>query len=115
MPKTALTFFIGTAALIAVPVVTSGWYSKEAILHAAHAHGGALFFVGAFTAFLTAFYMTRLCVVAFLGSPRDHGAEHAHEVPMIMLGSPAHPGRAFAHRRLQLFRRPVPHAAAGGP
>jgi NADH-quinone oxidoreductase subunit L len=85
MPKTAITFFIGTAALIAVPVVTSGWYSKEAILHAAHAHGGALFLVGAFTAFLTAFYMTRLCVVAFLGSPRDHGAEHAHEVPMIML------------------------------
>ena len=44
MPRTALTFFIGTAALIAVPVVTSGWYSKEAILHAAHAHGGALVF-----------------------------------------------------------------------
>ena len=85
MPKTALTFFIGTAALIAVPFVTSGWYSKETILHAAHAHGGALFYIGAFTAFLTAFYMTRLCVVAFLGAPRDHGAEHAHEVPMIML------------------------------
>jgi len=85
MPRTSMTFFIGTAALIAVPFVTSGWYSKEAILHAAHAHGGALFFIGAATAFLTAFYMTRLCVVAFLGQPRAHGAEHAHEVPKIML------------------------------
>jgi len=85
MPKTAVTFFIGTAALIAVPFVTSGWYSKETILHAAHAHGGLLFYVGAGTAFLTAFYMTRLCVVAFLGQPRAHGAEHAHEVPRIML------------------------------
>lgn len=85
MPKTALTFFIGTAALIAVPVVTSGWYSKEAILYAAHDHHGALFVIGSLTAFLTAFYMTRLCVVAFLGSPRDHGADHAHEVPLIML------------------------------
>jgi len=85
MPKTAVTFFIGTAALIAVPFVTSGWYSKETILHAAHAHGGLLFYIGAGTAFLTAFYMTRLCVVAFLGRPRAHGAEHAHEVPMIML------------------------------
>jgi len=85
MPKTAITFFIGTAALIAVPWVTSGWYSKEEILYAAHAHGGGLFLMGAGTAFLTAFYMTRLCVVAFLGQPRDHGAEHAHEVPMVML------------------------------
>ena len=85
MPKTALTFFIGTAALIAVPFVTSGWFSKEAILHAAHAHGGAFFWIGVFTAFFTSFYMTRLCVVAFLGKPRDHGADHAHEVPMVML------------------------------
>jgi NADH-quinone oxidoreductase subunit L len=85
LPRTTLTFLIGTAALIAVPFVTSGWYSKETILHAAHAHGGLLFYIGAGTAFLTAFYMTRLCVVAFLGTPRDHGAEHAHEVPKIML------------------------------
>ena len=37
--------------------------------------------IGAFTAFLTAFYMTRLVIVAFLGKPRAHGADHAHEVP----------------------------------
>ena len=85
MPKTALTFFIGTAALIAVPFVTSGWYSKETILAAAFEHSPALFGIAAFTAFLTAFYMTRLCLVVFLGTPREHGAEHAHEAPMTML------------------------------
>ncbi len=29
--------------------------------------------------------MTRLFVVAFLGKPRDHGADHAHEVGPLML------------------------------
>ena len=85
MRLSALTFAIGTAALVAVPFVTSGWYSKEAILHAAHEHCWGLFAIGAFTAFLTSFYMTRLFVVTFLGKPRDHGADHAHEVPAPML------------------------------
>jgi NADH-quinone oxidoreductase subunit L len=85
MPKTATTFLIGTAALIAVPFVTSGWYSKESILDAAFEHRPALFAIGAFTAFLTSFYMTRLCLVAFFGAPRDHAAGHAHEAPVLML------------------------------
>ncbi len=85
MPLTFLTFLIGTAALMAVPFVTSGFYSKEAILEAALHHNKLLFLIGAFTAFLTAFYMTRLVIVTFFGKPRDHGADHAHEVPLIML------------------------------
>jgi NADH-quinone oxidoreductase subunit L len=85
MPLTFLTFLIGTAALMAVPFVTSGFYSKEAILEAALEHNKLLFLIGAFTAFLTAFYMTRLVIVTFFGKPRDHGADHAHEVPFIML------------------------------
>ena len=85
MPITFLTFAACTAALIAVPFVTSGWYSKEAILEAAHGQNQLLFGIAAFTALLTAFYMTRLVVVAFLGDARDaHGAGHAHEVPPIM-------------------------------
>ncbi|RYD33753.1 MAG: NADH-quinone oxidoreductase subunit L, partial [Verrucomicrobiaceae bacterium] len=86
MPITFLTFAIGTAALMAVPFVTSGFYSKEAILEAALEHKSyLLFLIGVGTAFLTAFYMTRLVVVAFFGKPRDHGADHAHEVPLTML------------------------------
>jgi NADH-quinone oxidoreductase subunit L len=84
MKLTTLTFAIGTAALIAIPG-TSGFFSKEAILDAAKEHSLGLFAIGAFVAFLTSFYMTRLFVVAFLGKPRDHGAEHAHEAPMVML------------------------------
>jgi NADH-quinone oxidoreductase subunit L len=85
MRLTAITFAAGTAALIALPFLTSGWYSKEAILHAAFERDKLLFVLAAFTAFLTTFYMTRLFIVAFLGRPRGHEAAHAHEAPRVML------------------------------
>ena len=85
MPITGLTFAIGTAALMAVPYVTSGFYSKEEILSAAFHGNKALFGIAVFVAFLTTFYMTRAYIVAFLGKPRDHGSEHAHEVGPLML------------------------------
>lgn len=85
MPITGITFALGTAALIAVPF-TSGFFSKEMILHAAHEKSMPLFWIAAGVAVLTAFYMTRLFVVAFLGKPREHGAEHAHEVGPLMSG-----------------------------
>ncbi len=84
MPVTAITFLIGTAALTAVPF-TSGFYSKEGILHAAeHAHNQPLFWLAVLVAALTTFYMLRLFFVAFLGKPREHGAEKAKEVPLVM-------------------------------
>ncbi|MGF1678142.1 MAG: NADH-quinone oxidoreductase subunit L [Candidatus Methylacidiphilales bacterium] len=83
MPITFWTFLIGTAALAGVPFF-SGFFSKEEILlHAYHQHT-AIFAVGLFTAFLTAFYMTRLFVVAFLGSARGSAVDHAHESPAVM-------------------------------
>jgi NADH-quinone oxidoreductase subunit L len=84
MKLTTLTFAIGTAALIAVPF-TSGFFSKEEILAAALEKNKVLFGLAAFTALLTAFYMTRMFVVAFLGKPRTENADHAHEVGPIML------------------------------
>ena len=84
MPITFWTFAAGTAALIAVPL-TSGFWSKEAILEAAHEDGMHLIYaVGILVAFLTPFYMTRLFVVAFLGKPRTDHAGHAHEVTPVM-------------------------------
>jgi NADH-quinone oxidoreductase subunit L len=83
MPITTLTFAAGCAALIAVPG-TSGFFSKELILDAAHKAGSPLFWVGAFVAVLTPFYMTRLFVVAFLGKHRSENAGHAHEVGPLM-------------------------------
>jgi len=84
MPVTFITFIIGTAALMGVPFL-SGFWSKEAILVAAYGHSKPLFIIGTFTAFLTAFYMTRMLVVVFFGKARDPHADHAHEAPLIMI------------------------------
>lgn len=95
MPITGITFFLGYAALIAVPFVTSGFWSKEEILAAAYDHNKALFWIAVFVAFLTTFYMTRLFVVAFLGKTKSENADHAHEVgplmyvPLILLAAMA--------------------------
>lgn len=84
MPLTTATFAIGTAALMGVPGL-SGFRSKEAILGVAYEQCGWLFALGACTALLTAFYMTRLFVVAFLGKARSDSAKHAMEVNLLML------------------------------
>ncbi len=83
MPITGITFLIGYAALIAVPF-TSGFYSKELILHAAKEHQPILFYIAAFVAILTSFYMTRLVIVAFFGKTKSDHADHAHEVSPLM-------------------------------
>jgi NADH-quinone oxidoreductase subunit L len=85
MPITGFTFLIGFAALIAVPF-TSGFFSKEQILEAAHQKEPILFWIAAAVAVLTPFYMTRLYVVAFLGKNRSENASHAHEVGPLMSG-----------------------------
>ncbi|HSI63979.1 MAG TPA: NADH-quinone oxidoreductase subunit L, partial [Candidatus Saccharimonadia bacterium] len=86
MPVTFYTFVIGTAALMGVPL-TSGYYSKDAILAAALGDHGSipLFVIGVFTALLTAFYMTRLVIVVFTGKSRTKHADHAHESPLLMV------------------------------
>ena len=85
MRVTTATFALGTLALTGCPGL-AGFFSKDAILLAAysHEHGKALFGVGLVTAFLTAFYMTRLFVVAFLGKPRTEAAKHGHDCPRRM-------------------------------
>lgn len=86
MKITSVTFLIATGALIACPPF-AGFWSKEAILGAAHDAGnGYVFWVGLGTAFLTAFYMWRLVSVAFFGAHRSDQAEHAHESPKVMTG-----------------------------
>ena len=63
----------------------SGFYSKDEILLLAYDHNKALFLIGTFTAFLTAFYMGREVYVVFFGKPRDHHSyDHAHESPPVM-------------------------------
>jgi NADH-quinone oxidoreductase subunit L len=89
IPVTFGTFAVGTAAIAGVPFL-SGFYSKEEILHATlngSAIGPWLLAVGLVTAGLTAFYMTRMFVLTFLGRFRgDHETEHhVHESPLSML------------------------------
>ena len=84
LPITGITFLCGTLCLTAVPF-TSGFFSKEGILHAAHESGNTfLLYLAVGVAALTTFYMFRLFFIAFCGKAREHGAEEAKEVPMIM-------------------------------
>lgn len=87
MPVTFATFAIGTASLMGMPFITSGFWSKEAILGLAFEvkHGSPLFWVGVLTAMLTAFYMTRMFVVTFFGKPRTESAHHSTEAPINMV------------------------------
>ncbi|MBR5895514.1 MAG: NADH-quinone oxidoreductase subunit L [Akkermansia sp.] len=84
MPLTVICFLMGTCALIAIPGF-SGFFSKEAILEAALAKSPVFFWVGAAVAALTTFYMARLCLVAFCGEARAHGAAEAKEAGPTML------------------------------
>jgi NADH-quinone oxidoreductase subunit L len=86
MPVTFWTFVFSTLALAGVPL-TSGFLSKDAILlQALHHHRYVLFALGFATAFLTAFYMTRLVWLCFMGQPRNEEKfAHAHESPLVMV------------------------------
>jgi len=80
-----ITFLIGALALIGCPPF-SGFFSKDAILALAYEQNPLIFTVALFTAFLTAFYVTRLLVVVFLGKPRTPAAKASDEAPFVMTG-----------------------------
>jgi NADH-quinone oxidoreductase subunit L len=90
MPVTFVTFTIGLLALIGLPPL-AGFFSKDAILALALESHAGIFWLLVLGALLTAAYMTRLWVVAFLGQPKSGNAEHASEngwvmtVPLIVL------------------------------
>jgi NADH-quinone oxidoreductase subunit L len=96
LPVTWATMLIGTVAIAGVPPL-AGFVSKDEILFEAFlaAHGGFpwLWFVGFLAAGLTAFYMMRLLVLAFLGENRASAEVRAHigespatmTVPLVIL------------------------------
>lgn len=94
LPITFVTWTLGYLALIGIPPF-AGYFSKDAIIAAAftgegwrpYVFGG----VALLGAALTAFYMTRLLILVFLGKPRwkelksEDGKEyHPHESPLTM-------------------------------
>ena len=86
MPVTFIT--MGTAWLaISGMFPFSGFWSKDEILAAAWVRGGwylGLWFIGIVVALITAFYMTRLFVMTFLGTKRWDDDAHPHEAPRTM-------------------------------
>ena len=84
LPLTFLTYSIGMLALAGFPVFFSGFWSKDAILHAAHAWpvSQVPFYMAVCAAFLTAFYMTRQMFYVFFGNYRGHAKPH--ESPAVM-------------------------------
>jgi NADH-quinone oxidoreductase subunit L len=90
MPSTAWTFWIATVAIAGLPPL-SGFFSKDEILGKVFAagHQSTLYYavwgVGVLTAFLTAFYMTRVTFLTFEGSERyESHAHHPHESSPLM-------------------------------
>jgi NADH-quinone oxidoreductase subunit L len=73
MPITFASYAVGMMALSGVPIFFSGFWSKDEILHAAHAWSVSRwpFYLGVFGALLTAFYMTRQVCYVFLGQVRS--------------------------------------------
>jgi NADH-quinone oxidoreductase subunit L len=85
MPITFWTFLIGGLALSGFPVLTAGFWSKDAIF--AEAFGGGhlvVFIVLALAAFLTAFYTMRQITLTFFGEGRTKAAENASETTWTM-------------------------------
>jgi len=82
--KTPITFATLTCAWLAISGVpfTSGWYSKEAILGAVHAHHPWMYWIALVTAGVTAFYVSRSMFMTFWGEYRGHA--HPHESPVAM-------------------------------
>jgi NADH-quinone oxidoreductase subunit L len=87
--KMPITFITMGAAWLAISGMFpfSGFWSKDEILAATYARGGGfvvLWVAGLFVALLTAFYMTRLFVMTFMGKPRWDDDVHPHESPASM-------------------------------
>ncbi len=84
MPITFAAYTVGMLALSGFPIFFSGFWSKDAIVGAAHhwpVSQGPFWMLLA-GALLTAFYMMRQVGYVFLGVWRGHG--HAHESPAVM-------------------------------
>jgi len=105
MPLTAITFASGWFALAGVPPL-SGFWAKGDVLDNAFAKLPALWAIGALTAALTAYYSSRLFILAFTGDERwrrfqreasashGHAGDDPHEAPVTPHEAPVTPHEA---------------------
>ena len=93
MRWTTITFSVGWLAIAGIPPL-SGFWAKGDVLDNAFAHYKVLWAIGLVTAVLTAYYMSRLEVLAFGGEPRfeqpgprgEPALGAPHESPWVMRG-----------------------------
>jgi NADH-quinone oxidoreductase subunit L len=83
MPVTFATFAIGYLAIIGVPPF-AGFWSKDKIIESAFADNFVVGLCALVGAGITAFYMTRLMLLTFLGEKRWEPDVHPHESPRVM-------------------------------
>jgi NADH-quinone oxidoreductase subunit L len=88
MPVTFATFGLGYLAILGVPPF-AGFYSKDKIIETAFYSGGIkgilIGSIALFGAALTAFYMTRVMILTFAGTPRYDINNPPHESSFLML------------------------------
>jgi NADH-quinone oxidoreductase subunit L len=83
LPVTFLTFAVGYLAIIGVPPF-AGFWSKDKIIEAAFGQNLVVGLAALLGAGVTAFYMTRLMLMTFLGRKRWAEGVHPHESPKVM-------------------------------
>jgi NADH-quinone oxidoreductase subunit L len=86
MPITFTTYAVGMLALCGFPLLFSGFWSKDAILHVAQdwSISRVPFYLGSLGALLTAFYMTRQVYYVFFGESRSAGSRRvSHASPIV--------------------------------
>jgi NADH-quinone oxidoreductase subunit L len=128
LPVTFVTFILAYLAIIGIPPF-SGFFTKDGIIEAAWDRGGTAGPIFATCAILgagiTAFYMTRMVLMTFVGKPRwreeepqaqeAHPAPHPHESPAVMtwpmillaVGSVGAGAFLIIGRRFEKFLGPV--------
>jgi len=91
MPVVFYTFLIGSASLSALPLITAGFYSKDAILWYSFSSAGGsliLWLAGIVGAFLTALYSFRMIFITFYGEAKTEPSflpGKLMTVPLIIL------------------------------
>ncbi len=91
LPVTFWTFLIGSASLAALPLITAGFYSKDAIIWYAWAGPNGSFYLwlaALFGAVVTAFYTFRMVFVTFFGEQKmevTHYPTWKVHIPLIVL------------------------------
>lgn len=88
LPVIFWTFLIGSASLAALPLVTAGFYSKDAIMWFSFSasNGNILLWLAGITgALLTSVYTFRMVFVTFFGEEKTHVHYHPGKLMLIPL------------------------------